>query len=175
MVEGSCFNIEMLLVEFDAKWRAVYLPPREGLVCAYVPLTASPEYEGVSAAMAAPISVFSVAGGVRALMIFPPGSEIVRIASLEEGSDVDKALSDILVDFLEVVESVKAVRSGDLYILEMSRARVDTRFPRFKLVLGSLLTSIVGCILAAVLGKPVVLVNEDLSGKKVTVSFKVLK
>ena len=174
MVEGSCLNVEALLEEFDARWRAVYLPPRQGLIYAYAPLSANPGYEGVSAAMAAPIRVFSDAGGGRALMIFPPGSEVVRIASLEKDSSVDEALSYILVDFLEAVESVKAVRSGDRYILEMSGARVETRFPRFELVLGSLPTSIAGCILASVLGKPVALVNEDLSGRKTTISsFKV--
>jgi hypothetical protein len=177
MIEDSCLDIEMLLEEFDASSKAVYMPPRDGLVYAYVPLTANPSYEGVSAAMEAPTKVISGKGRTRAqtLMIFPPGSEVVRIASLEKGADVDEALSHILVDLLEVVESLKVVRSNDTYILEMSRTQSDTRFPRFKVVPVLLLTSIIGCILATVLWKPVMLVNEDLSIKKVTVSFKVLE
>ena len=175
MVEGACIGVEALLEEFDARLPCVYLPPREGRVYAYVPLSTSPGYEGVAAAMRAPLRVLSDAGGGRALMVFPPGSEVVRIAGLEEESGMDEALGYVLVDFLEEVERVKAVRAGDRVVVEMAGSRVETGFPRFRMVMGSLPTSIAGCVLAATLGKPVALVDEDASGKSLTATFRVLE
>jgi hypothetical protein len=175
MVEGACVGVEAMLEEFDARLPCVYLPPREGRVCAYAPLSMNPGYEGVAAAMRAPLRVLSDAGGGRALMVFPPGSEIVRISGLGEESGIDEALGYVLVDFLEEVEGVKAVREGDRVLVEMVGGRVETGFPRYRMVLGSLPTSVAGCVLSATLGKPVAFMDEEASGKTLSATFRVLE
>ena len=175
MVEGACVGVEALLEEFDARLPCVYLPPREGRVVAYAPLSSSPGYTGVAAAMRAPLRVLSDVSGGRALMVFPPGSEIVRIAGLEAESGVEEALGYVLVDFLEEVERVKLAMEGDRVVVEMAGSRGETGFPRFRMVLGSLPTSIAGCVLTATLGKPVALIEEAASGKVLNATFRVLE
>ena len=171
MVEGSCASIESLLEEFDAKNKAIYLPPRDGRVTAYI--SPSGDQEAAWKAIDAPTRVISEDGGLVALTLFPPGSEIIRLSDIGEESGVDEALSYVLVDFLEAVESVKSVEAGRRIVVSMSKPRIRSDFPRFNTCLGTLPTSIAGCILTQVLRKPVGLVEEQATGQQVIASFEV--
>ena len=162
MVEGSCVNIEALLEEFDAEHKAVYLPPREGRVYAYVPLTSNPGPSNTWAAQEAPIRILTRVGGEPGLLVFPPGSEIVRLSMLTPESGIEEALTYVLVDFLEAVHSVKAVQDGQQFIIQMSGVRIGTEFPRFRQILGNLPTSTAGCVLSTVTGAPVLLMDEQM-------------
>ena len=48
MISGSVANIEAVLEEFAAIHKAIYLPPRDGKIYAYVPLLANPSYPKLS-------------------------------------------------------------------------------------------------------------------------------
>jgi hypothetical protein len=50
---------------------------------------------------------------------------------------------------------------------------VETDLLRFKKVLGSLPTSIAGCVLAFVFDKPLVLIEEEVSGRVITATFEI--
>jgi hypothetical protein len=171
MVEGSCASLESLLEEFNAKNKVIYLPPRDGRVTAYV--STSDDQTKAWSAINAPTRVFSEVEGEAALTLFPPGSEIVRLSEIGEESGVDDALSYVLVDFLEAVESVKSVEAGRRTIVSMSKPRIRSDFPRFNTCLGTLPTSIAGCILAQVLRKPVGLVEEQATNQQVIATFEV--
>lgn len=171
MVEGSCAGVESLLEEFNAKEKAVYLPPRDGRVVAYIPMGG--DQSTAWKAIEAPIRILGEVGGEPALMVFPPGSEIVRLSMLGEESGVDEALSYVLVDFLEAVESVKSVEVGRRTIISITKPRIRSDFPRFKSCLGTLPTSIAGCVLAQVTGKPMGLVEELTMGDQVNSTFEV--
>jgi len=80
----------------------------------------------------------------------------------------------VLVDYLELVEGVRAVVSGDRVVVELNKPRVDTEYSRFKNCLGSVPSSVAGCVLAWVLGAPVVYVGEERLVDRVTASFRVL-
>jgi hypothetical protein len=172
MVEGSCANVEAVLEEFNVKGKAIYLPPRDGRVIAYVPTKqgASSAYR----AMEAPVRVVAEVEGEPALMVFPPGSEILRLSLVEEGSGVEDALSYVLVDFLEAAESVKSEELGGSVVVKIGNPRIRTDFPRFNMVLGSLPTSLAGCVVAQALGKPVAFVDEQILGKIINATFEVL-
>ena len=175
MVEASCVGVEAVLEEFNARERAAYLPPRDGRVVAYIPFKAG-DYSSSWRAQDAPLRVVTEVGGEPALMVFPPGSEIVRLAQPErEGgeSDVEGALEYVLVDFLEAVESVKSLSVGERVVVEIRKPRIVTEFPRFNAVLGSLPTSVSGCVVAHVLGKPVRLVEEHSIDGGVSATFEV--
>ncbi len=107
------------------------------------------------------------------MMVFPPGSEVVRLSALEEESGTEDALSYVLVDFLEAAESVKAVEAGQRIIVNITKPRIRSDFPGFNKCLGTLPTSIAGCVLAQVLGKPVGLVEEQATPQQVTATFEV--
>jgi len=172
MIKGSCLNIEALLEEFDAEERCVYLPPRDGRVFAYVPLNTGHGLSNVWQAMEAPIRVVTEVGGEQGLMIFLPVSNDM-LSSIGEDSKAEEALSNILVEKLEFLESVKEAESGDKVVVRMSGSRMETDLPRFKKVLGSLPTSIAGCVLAFVFDKPLALIEEEVSGRVITATFEV--
>ena len=172
MVEGSCVNIEALLEEFNARERAVYLPPRDGRVYAFVPLRGNPGASVAWAASEAPLRVVTEAGGEPGLMVFPPGSEIVRLGLLSPEAGVEEALGHVLVDFLEAVESVRAVREGGRVVVDMKGARVETEFPRYRMVLGSINTSTAGCVLSTVLEVPLLLQDEQVEEGVVRAVFR---
>lgn len=173
MVEASALNIEALLEEYDAREGAVYLPPRDGRVACYVPLT---EFrDGVlSSVMSAPVRVIVDAGGSRGLLVFPPGSEVIRMAEIGEDSGVEDALVYVLVDFLEAVRSVKSVDNGDVTVVQFTHPVVSTEMPRYVQCLGSMASSLAGCVLARVLGALVVFLGEDVSGDSFTARFRVI-
>jgi len=176
MVEGACVNVEALLEEFDAREAAVYLPPREGRVYAYVPLSSNPGLESrdLGGLMDAPIRVLRSDAGRTGLTVFPPGAEIVRLSGLDSEVGLEDALTHVLVDFLEAVKSVKAVREGDSVVVDIEGPRLETDFTRYHRVLGSLPTSIAACTVTHVTDTPVRLVQENQEDDTVRAIFRLL-
>jgi hypothetical protein len=174
MVEGSCVNVEALLEEFDAKEKAVYLPPRDDRVFAYVPLHGGSGETDFEYLEKVPLRVLVDVGGSPGLFVFPPGSEVVRLSLLPEDSGIEDALQYVLVDYLEGVRSVKAIRESDKVVVEVNDPRLRTDFPRFQRVLGSLTTSVSGCVLSSVLGKPSLFVEEEINGGRIRSVFRVI-
>ncbi len=173
MVEGSSINIEALLEEFDAQEKCVYLPPRDGRSWAYVPLSSSPGVSTAWKALEAPVRVMTEVEGELGLMVFPPGSEIVRLSMLSEESGLEEALNYVLVDFLEAIDSVKAITVEDRVTVQMENPRISTDFPRFKMVLGSIPTSLAGCVISNVLDKPMWFLEETVLGRQIRATFRI--
>lgn len=175
LVEAGAVNVEAVLEEFDAKARGYYLPPRNGRVHCYVPLGTGFEDHHLKRRDAAPLRVLTEVSGFPGVVVFPPGSEAVRLAGLGEGAGVEDALSYVLVDFMEAVEAVKAVVTGDRVVVELNHVRADTSLSRYHACLGSLPVSTAGCVLAWVTGAPVAYTGERSDGTKVTAGFRVVK
>ena len=165
MMEGSLVNIEALLEEFNAQGKATYVPS-EDRVYAFIPTVEASVKVNPGRT---PVRVLTEAGGVPGLIVFPPGSVAVRLASLPEEVGVEDALAHVLVDFLEICESVKAVNEQGRVIVEINNPRTDTEYPRVNRSLGSAAVSVAGCVLARVTGSPVYLQSEDGTDKKVAV------
>jgi len=173
MVEGAAVNVEALLEEYEARSQAYYLPPRDGRVYCFVPLEEFSD-DDLNGVLRAPIRVLVDAPGVRGLMVFPPGSEVVRIAGVSEEAGLEDALSYVLVDYLEAVNSVKAAEAGDNLIFQFKGPKMETDFPLFASCLGSATVSVAGCVAAWVKGKPVAYLGEDRVGDSVTARFRVV-
>lgn len=161
LLEGSCINLEAILEEFNARQKAVYLPPREERGTAYIPLAENPGASNGWQALNAPIRVVSNIGGEPGLILFPPGGEALRLNPVTEGAGVEDALQQTLVDFLELVQTVKAATVGDRVVVEMTGVRINTEYPRFNMVFGTLATSVAGSVISAVRGEPMQLVEEQ--------------
>jgi hypothetical protein len=174
LVEAAAVNVEALLEEFDAGQRGYYLPPRDGRVYCFVPLAAGFDERNLQRFDNVPLRVVSSVLGASGVSVFPPGSEVVRLAGLGEESGVEDALVFVLVDYVELVESVRAVVSGDRVVVELVKPRVDTEYARFRQCLGSVPSSVAGCVLAWVLGEPVAFLGEEQVGDKVTASFRII-
>lgn len=165
-------NIETLLEEFNARGRAIFLPPRDGSVYAFVPLEPIRKPSAAWAASDSSVNVLIDANGELGLMIFPPGSEVIGLSLLSPEIGIEEALKYVLVDFLEAVESLKAVRSQGRVVVEMIVTREKPEFPRCKQSFGTLPTSIAGCILSTVLGVPLMLHYEQEEERKVCTTFE---
>jgi hypothetical protein len=172
MMEGSCINIEAVLEEFDAKGRAVYLPPKDGRVYSFVSLDNKLKIDPLKV-IDAPLRVLSEAYDSPGLIIFPPGSEAVRLAAIPEDSGIEESLNYVLVDFLEAAESIKSIQNEDKIIVEINKPKITTEFPRYKMNLGSLTTSIAGCVLSHIQRTPVYFISEENSSQKTIAMFEV--
>ncbi|MBD3171177.1 hypothetical protein GF326_01765 [Candidatus Bathyarchaeota archaeon] len=172
LVEAAAVNIEAILEEFDASRHGVYLPPRDERVYCFIPL-GNEDFDG-SSIMRAPIRVVTRFSGVDGLILFPPGGEVIRLAELGVEAGLEDSLVYILVDYLELVESVRSVVRGDRVVVEFNQPRLDTSFNRFQDCLGSLSSSVSGCVLASVLGKPVMYMGEERALDVVKASFRIL-
>lgn len=172
MVEGACINIEALLEEVDVTSKAIYLPPRDDRGYAFIPIQ-NVEVDPWSV-IDAPLRVFTEADGEPGIVVFPPGSEIVRLSLLDDESSLEEALNYVLVDFLESANSVKTVDTGDSIVVSIDRPRMKTDFARYEMVLGSLPTSIAGSVASKVLGKPVILLEEHESREQLISTFRVV-
>jgi hypothetical protein len=174
MLEGSCLNLEALLEEFNVEGKAVYMPPRDDRVFAFIPLSSNPtqvEFEEINKA---PLRVLTSAEGKLGLIVFPPGSEVIRLAGIAEGLAIEEALNLALVEFLEGADSVKAMAKDDRIIVEIANPKVSSDLPRVKRSLGSLTISIAGCALAKSLGRPIAFLEEAIEEGKVKAEFKVI-
>jgi hypothetical protein len=169
MLEASLVNIEALLEEFNVLGKAVYLPPMNGRVSAVIPIKDTK----LSGLDNFDYRVLTSVGDVECILIFPPGSEIVRLALLPEDIGLEDALSTVLVDFVELVDSVKAVFDLDQVIVELANFRVLSEFSRVNNSLGSLPVNIAGCVLARVLDKNVALIHEEYIDFGISAVFEV--
>jgi hypothetical protein len=170
MVEASLVNIEALLEEFDVMGEAVYLPMDER-VSAFIPveegMELSIDIERIS------VRVLTESNGVPGVMVFPPGSELVRLALLPEDIQVEDALNTVLVDFAEMADSVKVVSEDDQVLVELVSPKVGSDYDRVNQSLGSLAVSVSGCVIADILGKPVYFLREESVDNKLTGFFRV--
>lgn len=174
MIEGSCLNLEALLEEFNVEGKAVYMPPRDDRVFAFIPLSSNPAQITFKEAVKLPLRVLTSVEGRLGLIVFPPGSEVVKLAGVAQGLSVEEALNLTLVEFLEGASSIKAVARGDRIVVEVSNPIVGADLPRVNRSLGSLVISVAGCALAKSLGRPVAFIEEAFEDGKVKAEFKLI-
>ncbi len=172
MLEGSLVNIEALLEEYDVYGKAVYYPSIDGKINCFVPINEQESALRVNVDNI-PLRVFTKMGNLSGLLVFPPGSEVVRLAMLPDDIVVEDALNHVLVDFLEIVNSVKSVREMDEIVVELVDPKTTSVFPRVNKCLGSISVSVIGCVIAHVSGKPVMFIGEKFHEGNVVGFFRV--
>lgn len=172
MLEASCVNIEALLEEFDAEERAIYLPPSNGRTYSYVPLSSGDlDLEEI---LSTPRRVITESGGSTGLFIFPPGGELARKAGIGADMGLEAALSFVMVDFVEIAESVDVVEEDGMIEVRLGNPQLDTDFSIYKKVLGSIPASIAGCVTAFTLDRPVRFTDERAEGEEIIARFEVV-
>jgi len=177
---GSIASIEAILEEFNANQEALYLPPQEGKIYAYIPLTANPKIPAIAQIQRAPKRVITYVDGNPGLIIYPPGSDLITLSRLniESGgslSDIEGILSDILIDFTELVSKVNVTVKNNEVTIQLKEIKVDVKAPRFTRILGSLPFSIAACVIVALTRKPVKVTDEQKKGKTVTATLLVIE
>jgi hypothetical protein len=107
------------------------------------------------------------------LMILPPLSEAVTSDLTNRYLKLEDALSYLMVDYFEIVNSIKTINSGEKLILRIENPKVKINSPRYNEVFGSFTTSVAGCIISKFLSKPVQFLEESSKNDIITASFKV--
>jgi hypothetical protein len=175
MINESFVNVEEILEQFDAKERCVFIPPRDGRVVAYVPISTNPEsvYEQAWKSMDAPIRMLTEVDGKPGLMVFLPVPYDI-LSTVEDGSNLEKALNYLLVERFGILESVTANQSAKTIAVSMHGSGSETKNQRVTYVLGNLPTCIAGCLLSHILKKPIILKDERSSGRTMLATFEML-
>lgn len=168
MLQGSLINIEALLEEFEALGKAIYLTPKNGRCNAFIPIEEKPIHLNPDKI---PNRLLTGTPTEPGLLVFPPGSEIVRLALLPDDIGLEDALNYVLVDILEAANNVKVVFEKEEIAIEITEPRNISDLPRVNHSLGSASVSVAGSTLAHVLDSPMCFVREEISEKKIFAFF----
>jgi len=172
LVKSSCSNIEALLEAVGAAEKAVYVPVKSGVeVIAYVPLRRAGNLTIEEVAENAGKMLIS-RGGSLGIVVSPPRIEFGNPV-LVDRHDVEGILEYVLVDS-EVASSVRAVEVEDGMLVEVYNPRLDTGFPRFRAVIGSLPSCVAAQAVATGLSKPIQIADERHEGNRLIVRLRVL-
>jgi hypothetical protein len=146
-------------------FRAVYLPPRDGLVGAFVPiLDRSLSVENMWRASKFCVNADSKIPGV---LVYPIGASIGGIAELKwRETSLEDALHHALVESMEICSSVEVSERNATYAVELKEIRVQTNFSNYASVLGSFPASAAASVLATVCDRPFVIVDESPPDKR---------
>lgn len=174
MLRNSATNIEAMLEEFQVEGKALYLPPKEGYVAAFITFEQKPIIE-IASAKEIPLRLLSIASGIKGITIFPPGSELAKAKEAYEESSYEQLLNLTLVEGAEMASGIKVAEKGDVYVVEINKPKVMPKLPRFNRCLGSLPSSIAASCLAFKTRSRVAIEDEKLLDDKIILSIRAFK
>ena len=170
LLSDSIRNVEIVLEESDLHERAYFMQLEDGEIRALVPLStvkAAVGGESISAATLreldkAPRRFIIDYHGLRGLMLIPPGSQIVKLAKVERGGDLEESLRSVLVEFSDLASSVLAVEEEGSKVVrvQIAKPKLTSESPFFNNCLGSPVSCIASCVATVVKGQPVRIVDE---------------
>jgi hypothetical protein len=172
---------------------AIYLPPildrsyapvseeeEEEKASVYIPLT-----DHIPSTMqemrAAPTRLLSEEDGndqteQEGIRLFTPGAYLGQVKEIRtEDTTVEDALHYILVESLEMCNSVRASEVEDTVVVEIDGVRLKSESQEYRQLLGSLPTSLAASVVAIVRGAPVVITNEDITPAMTVARFSILE
>ncbi len=169
LLSDSIRNVEIILEESDLHERAYFMQLEDREIRALIPLTALKAASGESIPSAtlreldkAPRRFIVDYHGLRGLMLIPPGAEIVKLAKVEKGGDLEESLRSVLVEFSDLASSVLAVEEegSKLVRVQIAKPKLESQSPFFNNCLGSPVSCIAACVATVVRGQPVRIVDE---------------
>ena len=164
LLKDAVRNVEIILEESGLRNRA-YFMQIEGEVRAFVPL-GSPDGNSRTPNVAelekAPRRFVVDHMGMRGLLMVAPGNEIVRLAKVEKGSDLEEALNSTLVEYSDLARGVLALEEdgGKVAKVQITKPQVSSDSTYFNDALGTPVSCLAACVAAAVKGTPVRIVEE---------------
>ena len=165
LLKDSVRNVEIILEESGLRNRAYFMQMEDGEIRALVPL-AVPGSEQVAPSPAelymAPRRFVVNHRGIRGLLLIPPGNEIVRLAKVERGADLEEALRLALVEFSDLARGVLAVEEdgGKVAKVQITKPQLSSDSPYFNDALGTPVSCVAACTAAVAKGVPVRIKEE---------------
>ena len=169
LLSDSIRNVEIILEESDLHERAYFMQLEDGETRALIPLSAPNAAGGGSISSAAlreldkaPRRFIVDYHGLRGLMLIPPGAQIVKLAKVEKGGDLEESLRSVLVEFSDLASTVLTVEEegSNVVRVQIAKPKLVSESPFFNNCLGSPVSCIAACVATVVKGQPVRIVDE---------------
>jgi hypothetical protein len=184
LLNDAIGNVETLLEELALREKAYFLQSEDGEIRAFIPTSqpdrANWEKELSSSELLqikmAPGRIVVDQGDLRGLLLTPPGARLVKLARVEKGADLEKALRSVLIEFSDLASSVLALEEGESKIMKIQIGKPALKWesPSLNNCLGSTVSCIAGCVATVVKGQPVKIVDEKFDPALVHLSLKVV-
>ena len=164
LLKDAVRNIEIILEESGLRNRA-YFMQMEGEVRAFVPLgspNGSLPAPSIAELEKAPRRFIVDHLGMRGLLLVAPGNELVRLAKVEKGADLEEALNSALVEYSDLARGVLALEEdgGRVAKIQITKPQVSSDSTYFNDALGTPVSCLAACVTAAVKGTPVRIAEE---------------
>jgi hypothetical protein len=179
LLDSGLENTAAIMEELGIGSRAVYLPSgmAGGKPRALLPISSSAQ-PGTAIQRLPNRLIVRYGQGTEemGLLVNTLGSAVVGRFGPENlhGGDIEGALSSVLTGATDLVDSVKAVQSGELIMVEVTNPRIEHENLKIFDNLGSPLASVVASVISEATGGPVTINSESRSGKKLVVELRAL-
>jgi len=182
LLKDSITNIEILLEESQLRERAFFMRLDEGAreqneIRAFIPFpVVKVRGEEVTSSAESLLSTSEVLlqeslsssprrfvvkfGSSKALCLVPPGNEIVKVAKIQRGDDLEESIRTALVGSTDLANSVLVIEEGKEIKIQINGPKLSSESPFFSECLGTPVSCVASCVAAAVRGAPVRIIDE---------------
>lgn len=184
LLNDAIRNVEIVLEESALREKAYFLQSEDGEIRAFIPTSQLdkdneakwPSSSAFLQIREAPVCHVVDYGDLRGLLLIPPGARLVKLAGVEKGADLEKALRSVLIEFSDLASSVLALEEGESKIMkiQIGKPTVMWESPSLNNCLGSTVSCIAGCVATVVKGQPVKIVDEKFDPALVRLSLKMV-
>ena len=173
--ENINLSTNVLEKEDDFSGAALYLPPKNGLVTVFLPLCSKIGSSDADSMHAAPRKLSELKDCTTGFVLLPVGAEVGDImASGDTGEDsLIETLRYVLVNFAQLCSWIKVTDLEDNIVLELGNVKLDVHITTYSKFLGSIPTSLTGCVLATQRQRPIAILDERTIGNRILVRFKI--
>ena len=165
LLKDAVRNVEVILEESGVRNRAYFMQMEDGEVRAFIPAVDSeggaPPPSGADLEKS-PRRFIVNSKGTHGLLVIPPGNEIVRLAKVEKGADLEEALRSALVEYSDLARGVLAIEEdgSSMAKVQITKPQLSSESPFFNDALGSPVSCVAACVAAVAKGKTMRIVEE---------------
>jgi hypothetical protein len=183
LLQDSIANVEMILEESMLKEKAYFIPTEDGKIRAFIPISPQTSLNPsnlsatslVQSTTNAPQRFISRFGGIEGLYLYPPGNEIVHLAQVIPESDLEQAVHHALIEVSDLASSIVLLedKESKLIKVQIVKPKLSSEAAFFNSILGSPVSCVASCVVAAVRKTPIRLVEEtsDLGLSRITLKI----
>lgn len=174
-------NLASLIEELGIKAKAVYLPSSlaHGRPKALIPLHSNPALPAITDTLPERLIVkYGPGADDVGLLVTTPGSTAVgMLESVPESTlpNLEAALTSLLRGVLGIADGTTVLSNGDGILVEVRNVRLESRPTSTHATVGGPLASIVASVAAEVLGKPVVIRQDEKRGTRQSVTLTIVE
>jgi hypothetical protein len=166
MMMDSYANYEAVLTQFTSNGSCKYMPPTGGYSQVKIPVNIN--------AMSKTYEEFTnLVDSNGEIAICMPLSQ-QTLSELSKKGTLEQKLNRIIRNHFELVKGLKITESKGQYLVQLNGYQANSDYPLTKKTIGCEPTSITGCVLSAILDKPITLVEEEYRKIGVKSTFKIV-